>query len=338
MMKQDTEKMAGRALGMSVMEYLGNFRKDKQNTDTAKPDKHRRYESALYRFVSKKRTDADDIPVASQQTGEQEELKVSNLLSNMTKKAAGEGSTSKNPFTMPISDLQDKVRAFTGNPAVLSALMFAPFALGGWGLSKWLNPVEKKEWGPEANSEFRRLLKERGLNAAKMDYEQRKELATEAVDNAQSKLNRRHLWTGLGAGLLGAALNSALHYDGRGLESLYKYLPKKASMLGPSPELPTDMVRDAVLYNDGLDPWTKLQTINMLESAPEPMVSSTDIVNTAVGTGASALANKPLGRIAISAAADYALGYGLGSVLGISRPDRLGAVFGIGTAINNLTR
>lgn len=335
-MKQDTEKMTGRALGMSVMEYLGNFRKNKDTGKLTDRKTSKRYDSALYKFVSKKQTDADNIPVASQQTGNPEELKVSNLLSNMTKKASDKSY--KNPFTMPIAEIQDKVRGFTGNPAVLSALMFAPFALGGWGLSKWLNPVDKKEWGPTSSAEFRRLAKARGLDLSKMDYDQRKQLATEAVNNAQSKLNRRHLWTGLGVGLLGAALNAGLHYDGRGLESLYKYLPKKASMLGPSPELPTDMVRDAVLYNDGLDPWTKLQTINMLQSAPEPMVSSTDIVNTAVETGASALANKPLGRIAISAAADYALGYGLGSILGISRPDRLGAVFGIGTAVNNLMR
>lgn len=335
-MKQDTEKMTGRDLGMSVMEYLGNFRKNKDTGKSADRKTSKRYDSALYRFVSKKQTDADNIPVASQQTGNPEELKVSNLLSNMTKKATDKSSDSI--FTMPISQLQDKVRDFTGNPAVLSALMFAPFALGGWGLSKWLNPVEKKEWGPEATSEFRRLAKARGLDLSRMDYDQRKELATEAVDNAQSKLNRRHLWTGLGAGLLGAALNSSLHYDGRGLESLYKYLPKKASMLGPYPELPTDVVRDAVMRDPGLDQLTKLQTMNMLRSAPEPMVSSTDIVNTAVETGASALANKPLGRIAVSAAADYALGYGLGSILGISRPDRLGAVFGIGTAVNNLMR
>lgn len=338
-MKADTERMSGAKLGESVMSYLGQFSpniKDGTKTDD-RAARNKRYNTALFKFVSRKKTDADIVPVASQQTGNVSTPKISNLLSDMSKEASEDG-TKRHWSQYTLGETQDWIRKATlNNPLILGGLLAIPAGFAGWGLSKWLNPTDTKDMTAEAKTYMDEMIKYSGLDQDKLTPAQRRDFARKAVSKARSNETKKHVFTGAGVGLGAWALNSLLHYDSRGTESLFKYLPKKASMLGPSPILPTEIVRDAVMYNDGLSPWTKLQTINMLQSAPEPYVTSTDIVNTAVETGASALANKPLGRIAVASAADYLLGTGIGSILGLSKPGRLGAILGIGTAINNLS-
>jgi hypothetical protein len=119
---------------------------------------------------------------------------------------------------------------------------------------------------------------------------------------------------------------------------LYKYssaVRKQASMLGPNPAVDFSTIRSAVQFDDRMSPSIKNSALNALSYNPQPMMTSTDIVNNAIYSGESARTGLPIGRLIASAVADSAAGYGLGKLLGVARPDRVAGLAGIGSALFN---
>lgn len=141
----------------------------------------------------------------------------------------------------------------------------------------------------------------------------------------------RWKWTAAAA-LAAAAANELYHYEPGKPSSLFKYssanLRKRASMLGPETTMDIDQVRAAVMDSPMTD-GNKFLSMQMLDTIDKPLVSSTDIIGAAVNTGVSALGGAPIGRYTVAAAADAALGYGVGSLMGLSAPARLAAATGV---------
>ena len=230
---------------------------------------------------------------------------------------------SRNILTMPIREIDDNIRKYTGSPLVVDGLVGALTGAGYWAFDRYINPPSTKKLQAKAE----KLYNEDG---GKQPFE----YYLQEANKADSK--RRLLYSAL-AGLGGAGAAAAVQYNPAYKDSWKKFVPKDgvsktASMFGPPTYMSANAVRGAVMSNPSIPQSTKNEIINMLAPLPNGPVTSTDIINASIRSGAAARAGKPLGRIAVAAAADAATAYAAGSAFGVGSPGRLAALAGIGSA------
>lgn len=233
----------------------------------------------------------------------------------------------KKPFMhTPISEHIGNYKSLVGSPLVDSALKGAGIFALSYGLDKFFNPIDNNEILKDAAT----ILKETGGPVTN-------ETIVAAKKEALRRAKRRKLLIAGAIGLGGSVLNSAYHYVPGRPETLYKWagegFRKNANIWDHGPYMDMNDVRTSVM-NSPMTDTNKFLAMNMLDTINKPMVSSGDIMNAAVGTGASAFGS-PIGRYTVAAATNAALGYGAGKLLGISRPDRLAATMGIGSFLLN---
>lgn len=141
---------------------------------------------------------------------------------------------------------------------------------------------------------------------------------------------RRRIVSALtGIGLTSIALAAAHHPEIK--SSIFKYLPKKASMLGPVDFVPMGFAQQAVVDSPKMtldNKYRALQMLSAIPGSPNTMINSTDIVSTAVNTGASSN-GYPLGRATVGAIADSILTYAGAKAFGAENPGRLAAGVGL---------
>jgi hypothetical protein len=244
-------------------------------------------------------------------------------------KFSSEGSDSaesKSFMHTPISEHILNYRKAVKSPLVDSALAGLGLAGLSYGLGQYFNPIDDDTilaGAAKILKDTKAPITQQTINAAKKA--------------AMSKARRNKLLFAGAVGLLGAAANSWYHYVPGRPETLYKWantgMRKRAGMLDPNSFMDINEVKASVMDSPMTD-GNKFLAMNMLDSINKPMVSSNDIIGAAVNTGVSALGS-PIGRYTVAAATNAAIGYGAGSLMGISRPDRLAATMGIGSFVMN---
>lgn len=304
--------------GNSIMSYLGSeARKScKEHPDHGKVDK------------VKKPVDGEmDIPSLKESVQFTRKKNRDTLIPNrvdgpplrMFNKYANDTPFLQRPFAEHVGRYHDFIRS----PLVDSALT----GLGVFGLAY----AADKFFDPDPETEQEQ-------NTITADYLAKHKIVPKTYDEVKyyraKALQRRRLNRYLIAGatgLIGAGLNSWYHYVPGKPSSLWKFsnMEKKAGMLGNLDYMDINEVKSAVMDSNMTD-GNKFLSMSMLDTINKPMVNSTDIVSAAVNTGVSAFGS-PIGRYTVAAAADAALGYGLGKALGISAPGRLAATTGIGS-------
>lgn len=226
-------------------------------------------------------------------------------------------------FRRPIQENVRRYRDFVKYVPVDSALTGLGLAGATYALGNFFNPVDDES----IREDVAKIIRERKLPVTT-------KTVAEVKKEAIKKAKRRKLLFAGAVGLGGAALNSWYHYIPGRPQTLYKWssaMAKRASMLDPSSFMDINDVKASVMDSSMTD-GNKFLAMNMLDSINKPMVSSNDIIGAAINTGVSAMGS-PIGRYTVSAATNAALGYGAGSLLGISRPDRLAATMGIGSFV-----
>ena len=223
----------------------------------------------------------------------------------------------------PLNEHVKNYRDFIKSPLLDSAIVGSSLALGTWALDRYFNPITDTDILEEAAA----IAKERKIQPSSDNVKQLKAMA-------RSRLNRNK-WIIPGiVGIIGSSANSWYHYKPGNWKSLFKFanakLNKTASMFGPYDSMDINEVRSAVIDSSMTD-GNKFLAMNMLGTIDKPMVTSGDIIGAAVNTGVSAVSGSPIGRYTVAAAANAAMGYSLGKLVGVSRPDRLAAATGIGS-------
>ena len=146
--------------------------------------------------------------------------------------------------------------------------------------------------------------------------------------------------TGLGLTALGVYASS--HPDIA--SSWYRYTPKKdatpkagitkiSSMFGPAATVPLGFAQHAVMASPTMTAENKYKAMNMLNAIPggaKTPITSTDIVSTAVATGASA-GGYPIGRSTVGAVADALIAYTGAKAFGAKDPSGLATKVGLGS-------
>lgn len=297
------------ALAQQVLEYLGTQApgKDAQATTerTKINDTRKLYDWRL------KDTPSDHVPVSTANRDGAPRLRVSPLLS-------------KNA-SMTLSQFREKWENFFKTPVAASAAVGLVPAAGYWILDKFLNPDDA-----DANENIKDTAQEL-LNEDDKPKDD-KYYYNKAIDK-----NKSRRWRNAGLWWLGSALLlNAGRINPNNWSRLWSYnLTKSASMLGPQMLVGRDQIGAAVALDDRMSNELKASAFNVLNYNPQPTYSSTDIVNNAIYSGESARTGLPMGRLISSAVVDAAAGYGLGKLLGIGSPKRLGALFGIGSGLIN---
>lgn len=157
--------------------------------------------------------------------------------------------------------------------------------------------------------------------------------------------NTRRNWvtalTGIGLASLG--IYASKHPNIK--SSWYKYLPKKneriplkdiqktASMLGPADFVPLGFAQKAVMESPTMSLDNKYRAVQMLNAIPggyNTPVTATDIVSSAINTGASS-AGYPVGRATVGAVADALMTYAGAKAFGSDNPGGLAAKVGLGS-------
>lgn len=338
--KFDTEGSEIKGLGSSVLSYLYNqYNKPagyEEEADTGNTGKINRDSSELYRFVKQQAltnsSRRDDIPV-SRKSGELNEdddnLVISNLLPSFRKRA----NVGETPWQeRQIGDLVDALKAKTKSPLVLDALIAAPVALTALGVSSWLNPTNPKS-NPTLAADAQELMED---DINKFNGRLTKS-PQEYLKRAIAKKRWNNIKNALIAGGLVAGTSAWLRYIPGKPESLWKWnMPKTASMnkkaFGP---LYTPFGLQQAVNVSGMSPYQKNMTNSMISTMNQPLVDADDVINHSVYSGASGVTGMPLGGMALAAAADAGVGYGVGKLFGIDRPDRLAAAAGIGSFLYN---
>jgi hypothetical protein len=232
-------------------------------------------------------------------------------------------ATGDNILTMPISEIDNRIRKYTKSPLVIDGIAGALTGAGYWAFDRFVNPPNT----PKLQRKAEKLYVEDG---GRLPFEHYLELANE-------KDKKRRLLYSAAVGLGGAGLAATLQYNPAYKDSWRKFVPKygvtkTASMFGPPSHVSVNAVRGAIMANPSLPQSTKNEIMGMLAGLPNRPLTSTDIINAAVRSGASARSGKPLGRIAVAAVADAATAYAAGNAFGVGSPGRLAALAGIGSA------
>lgn len=229
-----------------------------------------------------------------------------------------------NPLTMPISDIDDNIRKYTGSPIVRSALI--GLAAGGsyYALDKYLNPNEDRDLENQAI----KLYEENGYKGRPRDY----------IQTARTLNQKKQRLAALAAGLTGFGLATALQYKPGDNSSLWRYsnkgVKKKASMFGSGVNsVSPTFAYNAIANDHRMTVDQKNKAYGMLNAIGNNPVTPQGLVGSAMYTGASGQAGVPLGRLAVAAVADAATGYGVGKLLGVQRPGRLAGLAGAGSLI-----
>lgn len=313
--KQDKqEKLKGNALGTTAMRYL-YLESPKGKEDKRKLKKEDKASSALsstsplFRWAAPLESSKQSFP--SQTSEGSDKVKLLNKFA------------SKNIFNMPISELDDNIRKYTKSPLVVDGIAGALTGAGYWAFDRFINPPNTKKLQDKAVAMY-----EKDGGSKPIEY---------YVDKANKADSRRRLLYSLAAGTAGAGLAASLQYNPAYPDSWRKFVPKYgvrkyASMFGPPTHMSANAIRNAVMANPSIPQQTKSEIMDMLRTLPNGPLTSTDVINASIRTGAAARAGKPLGRIAVAAVADAATAYAAGRALGVGSPGRLATIAGIGSA------
>lgn len=227
-----------------------------------------------------------------------------------------------NIFTDPVHEVVGRYRKFVKSPLLDSAL-WGSLATGATYLAgQYFNPITEED-----------VLQETADIIKKNKLPLTTETVKKAKAQAKSNLNRSKWLTAGAIGLGVAGINSAYHYTPGKLESLYKWssenIRKQASIDPLATSMDINHVKAAVMDSSMTD-GNKFLAMSMLDTIPKSSVNSDDIIGAAINTGVSAVGS-PIGQYTVAAAMDAATGYVGGSLLGLSRPDRVAAAMGIGS-------
>lgn len=229
-----------------------------------------------------------------------------------TVKDAGEGLLSR-IGKIKLSDIDDTIKDLTGSPLVRAGALGILGSGAIYAAYPWLDkpdPIYSEMYGGDKA------------------YETRRKWITALT----------------GIGLTGLGIYSSIHPNIK--DSWYRYIPKKqgeytpfsnirkgASMLGPADFVPLGFAQKAVMDSPSMsldNKFRAMQMLNAIPGGPGTPVTSTDIVSTAVNTGASAN-GYPLGRATVGAVADSLLTYAGAKAFGADNPGGLAAKVGLGS-------
>lgn len=343
-MREHTEQDRRAQLGHSVMQYLGMVKSESdkgKNITYAKSTKKK--DAPLYNWI-KRGTKSDDMPAPQTHSADEPKLRVSNLLSKQAangSKDKGEGvdfvtdsNGTRYPVDTPLAQSVTNWHSFWKSPILESAVLGAVPAAAMWGFHKYLNPDDEGEDNDRLKTLASELLKEDEDKdgGAQGDYEYYMNKAREV-----SKLRRWQMVAGVW--LASAMLNHAKYINTSDPSMLYKYrktkLEKQSSMLGSQMAMRYNDLQSAVMFDPFMSPSIKHSALNALSYNPQPVMTSTNIINNAIYSGESAKTGLPIGRIITSAAVDSAVGYGLGKLLNVGSPKRAALLAGVGSALYN---
>lgn len=313
---KDTKTKKRSELSSSIMHYLYQVRNneeidaDKMRSKINGKNKINREPEELFKAQPLSTTDMSFV-AASGDTAERP-------LRLLNKYASGW----RNPFTMPIREIDDNIRKYTGSPLVKSALI--GLATGGayYALDKYLNPNADKDLENQAM----RMYEENGYKGDPHDY----------IESIRSVNKKKQRYAALAAGIAGFGLSEALHYKPGDMSSLWRYsnkgVRKKASMFGSGINAVSPAFAYNAIVNDNrMTALQKNKAFGMLNALGNQPITAPGLVGAAMYTGASGQTGAPLGRLAVTAVADAATGYGLGKLMGVQRPGRLAGIMGVGS-------
>lgn len=356
-MKQNINTDQKSELGRSVMAYLGiESRKSKEGKSALPAPKKISEHSDLFRWV-RRGTSSDDTPAPSIGSIDEPKLRVSNLLSKQAAKA--DEATAGKDYTLgpdgvryakqtSLAQAVKNSHDFWKTPILRSAVYGAVPALGYWAVSKFLNPDVEGTDNKRIETIAAELLEqdEKNTGKAKGDYEYYMEQAKAKSANDRW---RRAAWVWLGS----SALAHSVNINPSDWASLYRFpktrlekknsatdkgnsaLEKQSSMLGSQMAMDYNSLQAAVALSPALSPQIKTSALNALAYSPQPVMTSTNIINNAIYSGESAKTGLPIGRIITSAAVDGGVGFGLGKLFNLGSPGRAGILAGIGSALYN---
>lgn len=338
-------------LGREVMTYLGQIHAEsKKKKATHKPDNTLTGNGRLYDWKLRG-SESDDTPAPKTSTIDEPQLRVSPLLSKQAgsddRSSAVEGvdfnyddEGYRVPVETPLSKTTYNWNKAMGSP-ILSSLAFGalPAALY-WAGHKFLNPDAEGTEGQNIEIAAGKLIEED--EKAGRPLQTREYYIEKAIENQKKSRIRQ----ALGIGLASSVLFHLPHINPSDWSQLWRYpktihdqggapLKKQSSMLGPTNAMSFNALKSAIAFNPNLTPSIKESALNALNFNPAPVMTSTNIINNAIYSGESAKTGLPIGRIITSAAVDGFAGYGLGKLLGVGSPKRLGLLTGIGSALYN---
>lgn len=335
-------------LSNAVMQYLGEYRRRKGMA----PEDDVRTDHTDELFTWKRKDSESDKPVAAKQgTNVEPKLRVSNLLSKAAAEDASDSAVEGKDFKTDVNgyrnparrSMRESVRSwqnFWKTPIAPSFVIGTIPAVGYYTFSKFTSPDDKES--PEVRRIANELVAQDMANGVKLhDADHYLTLAV--------KKQRQMRWARAVAIALGSAAVAHIpNVNTSDWSSLYKYpeIPKEdkqpvgvrhnASMLGGhDPYKTADELRASILFDTRMSPEMKANALGVIDFAPKPYMSSTDVVKNAMSSGISARTGLPMGRIISSAAADAAVGYGLGALFGAGNPGRVAGLFGAGSALVN---
>lgn len=213
--------------------------------------------------------------------------------------------------SIKLSDVDDTIRDFTGSPLVRAG------ALG--------------------------LLGAGAMYALYPQFDEPDPTYSQLYGGDKAFDTRRKWVSGLtGAGIMALGAYASSHPDL--VSSWYKYMPKRdavkpkgipkiSSMFGPVNTVPLGFAQHAVMSSPTMTPENKYKAMNMLNAIPggaHTPVTSTDIVSTAVSTGASA-GGYPIGRSTVGAVADALITYAGAKAFGAKDPSGIATKVGLGS-------
>ena len=304
-------------LSNSIMHYLYQVRNNEKTDINKEQDKYERRKlnrepEEFFKAGPLSTTDSSLVASSSEKT--ERPLRLLNKYA----------SNWRNPLTMPIGEIDDNIRKYTGSPLVKSALI--GLASGGayYALDKYLNPNEDKDLENQAM----KLYAENGYAGDPRDY----------IETLRIANKKKQKYAALAAGLAGFGLSTSLHYKPGDISSLWRYsnkgVKKKASMFGSGiPAVSPSFAYNAIVNDNRMNLYQKNKAFGMLNSLGNQPITPQGLVGSAMYTGASGQAGVPLGRLAITAVADAAAGYGVGKLLGVQRPGRLAGLTGVGSLV-----
>lgn len=328
--QKDTGSDIRSKLSASVMSYLGDFLRSGGKVEHPEDSASTRKDDQL--FVWRKReTESDSPAVASTSTTPMPKLRVSNLLS---KQAGDDYTVDDNGYKVPddstsLKDSIGKWQDFWKTPIASSLAFGALPAAIFFAASKFTSPDDTND---PAIREIANGIAQEDIN---------KGIVPQSADHylqAAIKRHRRNRWLrALAIGGIASAVAHSVHINPKDWSLLYKYpkIKKTASMLGTDLTKSLQDIKASIALDPFMTPQMKYDAMNVLDFAPKPVMSSTDIVNNAIYSGISGRTGLPMGRIITSAAADAAVGYGLGKLVGAHRPARMAGIFGVGSALLN---
>lgn len=336
-------------LGRAVMSYLGQFYAgSKQKKVTHQPENTLTGNPQLYDWKLRG-SESDNTPAPKTSTTVEPKLRISPLLSKQadSKRPSGEGvdfdyddKGYRVPVDTPISKTVSNWNKSMGSPILSSLALGSLPAIAFWAGHKFLNPDMEGTEGQNIEIAAGKLIEED--ERAGKPLQSREYYVAKAIENQKRRRDRLALAVGLGSSIL----MHLPHINPKDWSQLWRYpktiheqpkpqLNKQSSMLGPNNAMSFNALKSAIAFNPNLAPSIKESALNVLNFNPTPRMTSTNIISNAIYSGESAKTGLPMGRIITSAAVDGFAGYGLGKLLGVGSPKRLGMLTGIGSALYN---